>query len=730
MMKHATLLFILTVCLCRVHAQDNKVLLDFEQEVKGYSPLNWVKSAYSKRVIRFERDSQQAQHGKYSLKVSKDTSGNGNSDGVMFINLPLDLTGKRLRFSFYAKQTVPDDTAGSVSCIISEDRGEKKILIAGRAITQAKGWTFFSKEVSLDSIKLPLHHLRVNIFAKSANPFWVDNLAVEIDGKNISDIPSLASRAEENLAPLTAQQQSNLAHLCRIWGFLKYFHPAVAAGNYKWDAALFRIIPGAMQAANKEEMNSLFIQWIDSLGPIPLCDSCDDAIPSNSITYNIDLGWLKSTDFNALLQDKLHYILVNRHKGNGFYAEYQPLKNLNFNNDPTYANWRDIGYPNLNFRLEFLFRYWNIIQYFYPYKKNIGQDWNNILSGFIPRFATAKNYTDYHLLMTELVNTVNDSHSVIQDEAVPRELAPYRLPVKTVIMNHAAVVNGFYSDSLAKLDGFRIGDQITRIGGKSIDAIIAERSKWANGSNEPVKLAFLCSNGYITGGKDSIIPVTLIRDQQQISLTAKRYSGFPFIKNIEPAWKLTATGIGYVHMGLLKKEDIDKMFLALKNTPAIIFDLRHYPNSTVMGICEYLYDKRTCFAKVMHPDLDYPGSFQWIDPICYMPGTGKFHYTGKIIILVNENTQSQAEWTTMAFQAVPGAVTIGSQTSGADGDISYLYLAGNYNTTMTGLGVFYPDGTPTQRVGIRIDKYITPTVQGIREDRDEVLEAALQLLAR
>ncbi|MBL0155476.1 MAG: hypothetical protein IPP93_19220 [Chitinophagaceae bacterium] len=726
-MKQASLLFILTVCLCRVHAQDNAALLDFEQEVKGYSPVNWVKSAYSKKIIRFERDSQQAQHGKFALRITEDNSGNGNSDGAMYINLPLDVSGKTLRFSFYAKQTVPGDTAGSVSCIISEDRGEKKTLIAGRSIIQAKGWTFFSKEVSLDSLKLPVHHLRVNILAKSPNPFWVDNLSVEIDGKNISDIPSMASRVDEKPAPLTALQQTNLAHLCRIWGFLKYFHPAVAEGKFNWNAELFRMIPQVMHAANQKELSTLFTDWIESLEPINICDTCDNAIPANSFTNNIDLGWMSSPDFNEALQHKLQYILVSRHRGSGFYAEYQQLKNLSFNNDPTYANWRDIEFPNLNFRLEFLFRYWNIIQYFYPYKYEIGQDWNKILADFLPRFITAHDVTAYHLLMTEFVNSVNDSHSVMQDEMVPEELAPYRLPVKTVIINHTAVVNGFYSDSMAKLGGFRIGDQITSIGGKSIDEIIAERSKWANGSNVPVKLAFLCSYGYITGGKDSIIPVSLKRDQQQISLDAKRYRGFPFNKNTEPAWTLTATGIGYVHMGLLKKEDIDQMFLSLKNTSAIIFDLRHYPKSTVMGICEYLYEKRTCFAKVMHPDLDFPGSFQWLDPICYMPGNGKSHYTGKIIILVNENTQSQAEWTAMAFQAVPGTVTIGSQTSGADGDVSYLYLAGNYNTTMTGLGIFYPDGTPTQRRGIKIDIVVHPTVNGIRSGKDEVLEKALEL---
>ena len=44
---------------------------------------------------------------------------------------------------------------------------------------------------------------------------------------------------------------------------------------------------------------------------------------------------------------------------------------------------------------------------------------------------------------------------------------------------------------------------------------------------------------------------------------------------------------------------------------------------------------------------------------------------------------------------------------------------------MSGIGVSYPDGSPTQRVGIAPDIEVTPTIAGIRVGRDEVLEAAL-----
>ena len=80
----------------------------------------------------------------------------------------------------------------------------------------------------------------------------------------------------------------------------------------------------------------------------------------------------------------------------------------------------------------------------------------------------------------------------------------------------------------------------------------------------------------------------------------------------------------------------------------------------------------------------------------------------------------------MAFRAVPGAVVVGSTTAGADGNVSSFALPGGLSTMISGIGVFYPDKKPTQRIGIVPDVVVRPTVTGIRAGRDEVLEEALR----
>jgi C-terminal processing protease CtpA/Prc len=82
----------------------------------------------------------------------------------------------------------------------------------------------------------------------------------------------------------------------------------------------------------------------------------------------------------------------------------------------------------------------------------------------------------------------------------------------------------------------------------------------------------------------------------------------------------------------------------------------------------------------------------------------------------------------MALRAAPQAVVVGSTTAGADGNVSGIPLPGGLQTMISGIGVFYPDKSPTQRVGIIPDIVATPTREGIRSGRDEVLEAALSHL--
>jgi C-terminal processing protease CtpA/Prc len=144
----------------------------------------------------------------------------------------------------------------------------------------------------------------------------------------------------------------------------------------------------------------------------------------------------------------------------------------------------------------------------------------------------------------------------------------------------------------------------------------------------------------------------------------------------------------------------------------------------VFALGSRLVDRPTPFARFTMGDLEHPGAFRWSDRISLSPEQP--HYAGKVVILVDESSLSQAEYTAMAFRSNPRAVVVGSTTAGADGNVSPVPLPGGLSSAISGIGIFYPDKTPTQRVGIVADVEVRPTIAGIRAGRDEVLEEALR----
>ena len=57
-----------------------------------------------------------------------------------------------------------------------------------------------------------------------------------------------------------------------------------------------------------------------------------------------------------------------------------------------------------------------------------------------------------------------------------------------------------------------------------------------------------------------------------------------------------------------------------------------------------------------------------------------------------------------------------------------MCIRDSFRATFTGLGVYYPDKSETQQIGILPDIEVKSTIQGIHEGCDEVLEAAIKYL--
>lgn len=521
------------------------------------------------------------------------------------------------------------------------------------------------------------------------------------------------------------KQTENLASLAKVWGFLKYYHPNVAKGNFNWDEQLIQIIPKVEQAQNKDELSKIYLEWISSLGIIKECSSCKSVSKKEYFDKNFDLSWTQNaTVFKTELSQKLKYIEENRFQGSNFYVKAAAMDNIEVQNEIQYP---DFEYPDKNYRLLSLFRYWNTVEYFFPYKYMMDQKWDAVLLEMIPRFKNSKNALEYQLAMHETVIKLDDTHALFFSNTNLDFFGRKFIPGFVNVVENKVVVTGFYNDSLAKLNDIRKGDVIEEVEDVDVLKILADKTKYVNGSNKNVKNKNYYF--YLFNGSTDSVKVKMRRDNAVIIKYIKRYKGIDFLpKAIYNNEKFTVdeNNIAYINLANLQMREQDAVMKKINATKGLIIDIRNYPDFVPFRIARRLIQSDKEISKSIKPDLSYPGRFFWEKPKTLDPIKNEY-YAGKVVVLVNEETQSRAEISTMLMQIGDNVTTMGSQTAAADGDISRIEFL-TFRSGMSGLGIFYPDGTETQRVGIKVDIEVRPTIKGIQEGRDELLEAAKEYL--
>jgi C-terminal processing protease CtpA/Prc len=291
---------------------------------------------------------------------------------------------------------------------------------------------------------------------------------------------------------------------------------------------------------------------------------------------------------------------------------------------------------------------------------------------------------------------------------------------------------------------FEIGDEIVKIGNDTPADIISRVRKYRAASNES---ALLRDAAEFARNVDSRIltrvDVVIRRNGELKNLEISRfYSGLrseTWTKENTTSYKLLSDEVGYIYPDNCKNSDQATIMEKFAETKAIIVDMRCYPMefNTFEFIGDYFIPRKTHHVTWTPIVKGLPGYYQktpssmplWaFNPWRVLVGRNRDYYKGMVVVLVDATTQSSAEYQTMSFQAAPNCIVVGSQTAGADGNVVELPMPHGVKTLFSGIGVYYPDGTNAQRVGVKIDHYVEPTIEGIKAGRDEVLEKALTII--
>lgn len=720
----------------------------FEEMVPDSGKLvTWnIKSGPSYSGPVFNIDKEIKHSGNQSLSIERKQTDTLTKFTQVSVFIPAQFNGDKISISGWLKT---ENVTGYAELWFRIDNEEKKLLrLINYPHGRLKGTTDWTKYDTTISLPEDAHIMYFGFLIVGAGKVWGDDLGLSVDNTPIEKVaqgnkivfPASKDNKEFtkgsgiSINKVTAEQTKDLVLLAKVWGFLKYYHPYIAKGNLNWDYELFRFLPSYLTVANKKERNESLLQWINKLGKLAACSQCSDKELKDAI-YKPDLGWIGNTkELGDSLSATLNFIKNNRHRGKNYYMDLEPgVKNPKIIHEESYS---EMTSPDAGYRLLCLFRYWNMIQYWFPYKHLIGEDWSNVLSEFIPKMINASDATQYAVTTRRLIARVNDTHANVWgvNKVLDSLKGKFYPPVKIKFVGEQPVVSQVTHKQQAFASNLEIGDVILSVNNKKIPDIITEMLPDLPASNKPTQLRDLA--GLLLRSNDSLSAVTLLRDGKKIMTTlihvnsrqmVPRYAyDFPYMK--DSSFFFMKPGIGYINLGTIKRTQVDSVFKAMEGSSGLIIDNRLYPGEfPIYNIAKALLPEKKDFTKIPAGSLDYPGAFYLKDTLS-AGGKNENYYKGKVVILVNENTQSSGEFHAMAFRIAPSATVIGSTTAGADGNVSGFYLPGGIYTMFSGISILYPDGRETQRIGIVPDIEVKPTVAGIKQGRDELVEKAIEII--
>jgi C-terminal processing protease CtpA/Prc len=677
--------------------------------------------------------------GKWAVRLERDAS-SANTFSTITIGIPVDFTGTSVELRGFLKTENVSEFAG---LWMREDGDGGAVAfdnMESRHLKATHEWTEYS-------IALPLHseakQLVFGVLVAGTGKTWADDLQLLVDGKPIWDAPKVEPPktildldhefdhgSGITISELSKTQIDNLATLGKIWGFLKYHHPAIASGQHQWDYDLFRLLPLVLAAPDRAVANAATHKWIGGLGPVNECTRCA-RLNETDLYMKPELDWISDDKLlGTELSQDLQRILRNRPAdGKQFYVSLRPgVANPEFDHDLAYPG---IKLPDPGFQILALYRFWNVVKYWYPYRDVVGENWDDVLTEFLPRIALAKTADGYQRELMALIALVHDTHANLWSSLDVRPpVGKCQLPVVVRFVENTAVVSGYSQAEAGQATGLKIGDVIVDLDGTPVKELVDRWSPYYAASNESTRLRDIARS--LTRGDCGSSTLRVRRESQTLTLTTSRVPVGTLNPRAGSTHDLPGEGfrklskdVGYLKLSAVKVADAARYVESAEDTKGLIIDIRNYPSEFVVFALGSLFvDKSTEFVRFTAGDLSSPGAFHWITPLSLTPAQP--HYKGKVVMLIDEITQSSAEYTAMAFRSAPGAIVIGSTTAGADGNVSTIPLPGGFRSMISGIGVFYPDKKPTQRIGIIPNIVIKPTVAGIRAGRDEVIEEALR----
>ena len=359
----------------------------------------------------------------------------------------------------------------------------------------------------------------------------------------------------------------------KVWGFLKYHHPNVAGGTINWDSVFIAHIDQVISTRSRTALNAELSALISAAGPVDKMQTAN--LSGDIFLKNHDLRWLEdSSIINKQNRKTLLFIYNHRNRGNNRFVKFNNYTDYGGENPYEQMTW-----PTAEYRLLFLARFWNAINYYDPYKFMTKVDWNTVLPEFIPKFRYVTDTLEYYKILLQLAVSLQDGHSQLigKDDIWGKNT----LPVYVTILNDTVLINRTANDSLCRAANIQRGDMILAVDGEPISKRM-ERLKQYTTSSGQVSLNRHFEIGLFFTDKP-IQQITLRRGSKvfstKIRTILKSDRDWQYINDYtmnETGYKTMGNSIAYIYTMQIWDKNVDSIKALIRSKKAVIFDARNY----------------------------------------------------------------------------------------------------------------------------------------------------------
>ena len=548
-----------------------------------------------------------------------------------------------------------------------------------------------------------------------------------------------------------SQKVENLEKLCKVWGYTKYNHPAFLLGKKDWDEELLKLIP-VVSEAKDDEVNDILHEWFVSLGEIDYQSTRKRNLPpEEQMIVQPNNDWICEDYLGTeLIEDFVQLGEIPNIDRDESPVLFQENGVPQFINEKLY---KEMNYKDLSYRLLGLFRFWNAVEYYFPYLNLMDESWELLLPDYIQKMININDKTGYELTILSFAAKMNDAHTYLlngetniltlgkddtQMKLLIEEFGDNFLPVKLMTVENQPVVAAVGKEDCS----FMIGDIILKLNDVNINEVIQQRKEYIPIPNEEKQARIY---PYLLTSKSKEMEVTILRNGKEKTVSAtgsiENYS-FCYLtpeyqKQESFLYQISEDNIGIINLKNSPERGIKEMMRDLEDTDGLIIDLRQGVNPNLgidlVNLCQYFCEDYQTAAQLIKPTQSFPGSY--VSDFIMSGSTdserkisGKYYYSNPVMILTDETVVSSEEYAIMLMRTGKNVIVMGGETLGADGNIAYLPLPGNLQITFSSLGIYGPNKEQVQRTGLTPDIEVHPTIEGIREGRDELMEAAVKYI--